>query len=57
MQEKKQVPIFVAVGSRDERDRTISIRMRDGQQSTLEFAAGVEYLRLCALPPATKMKQ
>jgi threonyl-tRNA synthetase len=48
---EKQVPIFVAVGSRDERDGTISIRLRDGQQSTFALAAGVEHLRLAALPP------
>jgi threonyl-tRNA synthetase len=48
---EKQVPIFVAVGSRDERDGTISIRLRDGRQSTLALAAGVEHLRLAALPP------
>jgi threonyl-tRNA synthetase len=48
---EKQVPILVALGSRDERDRTISIRLRDGRQSTLAFADGVEHLRLAALPP------
>jgi threonyl-tRNA synthetase len=48
---EKQVPILVALGSRDERDRTISIRLRDGRQSTLAFAEGVEYLRLAALLP------
>jgi threonyl-tRNA synthetase len=35
-------------GSRDERDRTISIRMRDGQQVTLSFADGVGHLRLAS---------
>ncbi|MFL9962563.1 His/Gly/Thr/Pro-type tRNA ligase C-terminal domain-containing protein [Paraburkholderia sediminicola] len=48
---EKQVPILVALGSRDERDRTISIRLRDGRQLTLTFAEGVEHLRLAAPPP------
>jgi threonyl-tRNA synthetase len=52
---EKQVPIFVVVGSRDERDRTISVRMRDGQQSTLAIVEGVERLRLAGLPPATRL--
>nr|WP_253947321.1 threonine--tRNA ligase [Paraburkholderia xenovorans] len=45
---EKQVPLLVVAGSRDERDRTISIRMRDGQQVTLSFADGVGHLRLAA---------
>ncbi|QQC66510.1 threonine--tRNA ligase [Paraburkholderia ginsengisoli] len=49
---EKQVPILVALGSRDERDRTISVRLRDGRQSVFGFAEGVEYLRVAALPPA-----
>ncbi|HYS67587.1 MAG TPA: His/Gly/Thr/Pro-type tRNA ligase C-terminal domain-containing protein [Paraburkholderia sp.] len=53
---EKQVPILVVVGSRDERDRTISIRLRDGQQSTLLIAEGVEHLRLAAIPPAMVSK-
>ena len=47
-----QVPIFVAVGPRDERDQTISIRERDGQQVVLAIAEGVERLRHAATPPA-----
>ncbi|WP_259294846.1 threonine--tRNA ligase [Paraburkholderia sp. DHOC27] len=43
---EKQVPLFVAVGPRDERDRTISIRARDGQQAVLPLADGVERLRV-----------
>lgn len=49
---EKQVPLLVVVGSRDERDGTISIRQRDGQQSTLPLADGIEHLRLAARPPA-----
>jgi threonyl-tRNA synthetase len=46
---EKQVPVFVAVGPRDERDQTISIRERDGHQVVLAFAEGVERLRIAAL--------
>jgi threonyl-tRNA synthetase len=49
---EKQVPVFVAVGPRDERDRTISIRERDGQQVVLALAEGVERLRVAGLAPA-----
>jgi len=49
---EKQVPVFVAVGPRDERDQTISIRERDGQQAVLAFAEGVERLRIAGLAPA-----
>ena len=47
-----QVPIFVAVGPRDERDQTISIRERDGQQVVLAFAEGVDRLRHAGMAPA-----
>lgn len=49
---EKQVPVFVAVGPRDERDRTISIRERDGQQVVLALAEGVDRLRIAGLAPA-----
>ncbi|RAS20408.1 threonine--tRNA ligase [Paraburkholderia bryophila] len=49
---EKQVPLLVVVGSRDERDRTISIRQRDGQQATSPLSDGVAHLRLAAQPPA-----
>lgn len=49
---EKQVPIFVAVGPRDERDQTISIRERDGQQAVVALDAGVERLRRVGLGPA-----
>jgi threonyl-tRNA synthetase len=48
---EKQVPIFVAVGLRDERDQTLSIRERDGQQAVLALAEGIERLRLAARGP------
>jgi threonyl-tRNA synthetase len=49
---EKQVPLLVVVGSRDERDRTISIRMRDGRHATVSFVEGVERLMLMAPTPA-----
>jgi threonyl-tRNA synthetase len=50
---EKQVPMLVAVGPRDERERTISIRERDGQQVVLALAEGVERLRIAGLAPAS----
>ena len=50
---EKQVPVLVAVGPRDERDQTISIRERDGQQVVLALAEGVERLRIAGLAPAS----
>ncbi|WP_233833638.1 threonine--tRNA ligase [Paraburkholderia sp. ZP32-5] len=47
----KQVPILVAVGPRDQRDRTLSVRARDGRQSVFALAEGIEYLTRIALPP------
>jgi threonyl-tRNA synthetase len=49
---EKQVPLLVVVGSRDERDRTIGIRMRDGRHATVSFVEGVERLMLMAPTPA-----
>jgi threonyl-tRNA synthetase len=49
---EKQVPVLVAVGPRDERDQTISIRERDGQQVVLALAEGVERLRIAGLAPS-----
>nr|WP_176704807.1 threonine--tRNA ligase [Burkholderia sp. M701] len=48
---EKQAPILVAVGPRDERDRTISVRTRDGRQSVFALEEGVKYLTRMALPP------
>jgi threonyl-tRNA synthetase len=45
--------VLVAVGPRDERDQTISIRERDGQQVVLALAEGVERLRIAGLAPAS----
>jgi threonyl-tRNA synthetase len=49
---EKQVPIFVAIGPRDERDQTISIRERDGQHVVPGFAEGIERLRNAGRGPA-----
>ncbi|MGE8491172.1 MAG: aminoacyl--tRNA ligase-related protein, partial [Paraburkholderia nemoris] len=53
---EKQVPLLVVVGSRDERDRTISIRLRDGRQTTVSFVEAVERLRSMALAPVMASK-
>jgi threonyl-tRNA synthetase len=49
---ERQVPLFVAVGPRDERGRTISIRERDGRQEVMPLAEGVERLRAAGCGPA-----
>ncbi|HZZ10277.1 MAG TPA: threonine--tRNA ligase [Paraburkholderia sp.] len=51
---EKQVPLLVVVGARDERDRTLSIRTRDGQQTTRALADGIEHVRLAAAIPAMR---
>ncbi|HEY2023156.1 threonine--tRNA ligase [Paraburkholderia sp.] len=48
---EKRVPVLAAVGPRDERHRTLSVRARDGSQSTFALAEGIEYLTRIALPP------
>lgn len=47
----KQVPYLVAVGPRDQRDRTFSVRARGGRQSVFALAEGIEHLMQIALPP------
>lgn len=54
---EKQVPLLVVVGSRDERDLTISIRQRDGQQATFALEDGVEQLKCAAQPPAMSSRR
>jgi threonyl-tRNA synthetase len=49
---ERQVPLFVAVGPRDERDQTISVRERDGKQVIVALAEGVERLRVAGRGPA-----
>jgi threonyl-tRNA synthetase len=48
---EKQIPVLVAVGPRDERDRTLSVRARDGRQSAFALEEGVEYLTRIAQAP------
>jgi threonyl-tRNA synthetase len=48
---EQRVPVFLTVGTRDERDETVSLRLRDGTQSTLCMSEGIERLREMALPP------
>lgn len=49
---EQRIPVFVTVGTRDERNETVSLRLRDGTQSTCSLREGVERLREMALPPA-----
>jgi len=39
-----RIPVFVTVGARDERDGTVSLRMRDGTPGTVLLEEGVERL-------------
>lgn len=51
---EQRVPFLVVLGSRDERDRTMSIRLRNGEQVTLAFEQGVEYLVAAARVPGSR---
>ncbi|OLL31823.1 threonine--tRNA ligase [Burkholderia sp. SRS-W-2-2016] len=42
---EKRMPVLVVVGSRDQRDRTISVRSRDGRQAVFALGEGVQCLR------------
>jgi threonyl-tRNA synthetase len=53
---EKRVPVLVVVGARDQRERTVSVRLRDGQQLVFALAEGVEYLRRAGLSPARSAK-
>ncbi|NML34701.1 threonine--tRNA ligase [Paraburkholderia antibiotica] len=46
-----RVPVLVVVGARDERDRTISVRWRDGERSVVGVGEGIEALKKLALSP------
>lgn len=51
---EQRIPLFITVGTRDEQNETISLRLRDGTQNTLSMSAGLE--RLCEIGRApTKM--
>lgn len=47
-----QIPLMIAVGARDERDGTVSIRKRNGEQITLPMAAAIDMLLHEARLPA-----
>jgi threonyl-tRNA synthetase len=42
---EQRIPIFITVGARDERNETVSLRLRDGTQSTFPMLEGIERLR------------
>nr|WP_205192603.1 threonine--tRNA ligase [Burkholderia sp. Ax-1724] len=46
-----RVPVLVVVGSRDERDRTMSVRWRDGRREVFAVGEGVECLRGMGVVP------
>ena len=52
---EQRIPVFITVGGRDQQNETLSLRFRDGTQSTLSLAAGVEYLREMGQPPAVRV--
>jgi threonyl-tRNA synthetase len=49
---EQRIPIFITVGARDQRDETVSLRLRDGTQNTFPIQAGIERLREMARTPA-----
>jgi threonyl-tRNA synthetase len=46
------IPILAAVGERDRRDQTVSLRLRDGSQSIVPLTEAVHHLQAEALSPA-----
>jgi threonyl-tRNA synthetase len=48
------IPIFVAVGERDRKNQTVSVRQRDGSQRTIELAEVVARIREEARSPFFK---
>jgi threonyl-tRNA synthetase len=42
---EQRIPVFITVGARDERNETVSLRLRDGTQSTFPMLEGIERLR------------
>ncbi|WP_346730566.1 His/Gly/Thr/Pro-type tRNA ligase C-terminal domain-containing protein [Caballeronia sp. dw_19] len=49
---EQRIPIFITVGPRDQRDETVSLRLRDGTQNTFPIREGVEHLREMSRTPA-----
>jgi threonyl-tRNA synthetase len=50
---EQRIPVFVTVGTRDERNATVSLRLRDGTQSTFSMSEGIASLREMAQVPFT----
>jgi threonyl-tRNA synthetase len=51
---EQRIPIFMTVGTRDEQNGTVSLRLRDGTQNPLSMAAGLERLREMGRPPTKR---
>jgi threonyl-tRNA synthetase len=49
---EQRIPVFITVGARDQRDETVSLRLRDGTQNTLPIHEGIERLREMSRTPA-----
>ena len=49
---EQRIPVFITVGARDQRDETVSLRLRDGTQNTFPIRAGIERLREMGRTPA-----
>ena len=47
------IPVFAAVGERDRRDQTVSLRLRDGSQRTVPLEQAVYQLKVEAASPAS----
>jgi len=48
---EQRIPVFITVGARDQRDETVSLRLRDGTQNTFPIQAGIEHLCEMARSP------
>lgn len=53
---EQRVPVFLTVGKRDARDGTVSLRFRDGTQSTLLMSEGIERLLNMARAPMVERR-
>jgi threonyl-tRNA synthetase len=48
------IPVFVTVGERDQKNKTMSARLRDGSRQTMKLAEAIEQIRGEALSPIFK---
>jgi threonyl-tRNA synthetase len=54
---EKCIPIFAAVGPRDELDETIALRWEDGAQKTFKLADAIAYLQKESSPPISELER